>query len=159
MKFIGDGVDALVECAFYARDVVFTSDELLAAIAHYESIHSVRLTVFTKIYAGVPDVISELKTKADYVDIVVGPRKGRSPKPSPLPLIETLGHLGVTAANAVMRRRQHVDVKCARAADVQAIGVSFSYSSIFMRKLAPDATTESYAEFMPAYHSLTARAP
>lgn len=181
LKFIGDGVDALVERAFYARGVVFSSGELLGAIAHYESIYGVRLTVSTKVYAGVLDVISELKAKGtgigvctnktedkafdiikdlnltDYVDIVVGARKGRSPKPSPLPLIETIAHFGVTAANAVMVGDSEVDVKCARAADVPIIGVSFGYSSIPMQKLAPDATIESYAEFMPAYSSLKAR--
>jgi phosphoglycolate phosphatase len=181
LKFIGDGVDALVERAFHARGVVFSSEELLGAIAHYESIYSAQLTVSTKVYAGVLDVISELKKNGagigvctnktedkafevikglnltDYVDIVVGARRGRSPKPSPLPLMEAIGHFGVAAANAVMVGDSDVDVKCARAADVPIIGVSFGYSSIPMRKLAPDATIESYAEFMPAYSSLKAR--
>jgi phosphoglycolate phosphatase len=174
-KFIGDGVDALVERAFYARGVVFSTDELQTAIARYESIYGARLTVSTKVYAGVLDVISELKTQGvgigvctnktedkaidiitglhltDYVDIVVGARKGRPPKPSPLPLTEALKYFGVTPADAVMVGDSDVDVKCARAAEVAMIGVSFGYSNVPMRKLDPDVTIESYAEFMAAY--------
>ena len=182
LKFVGNGVDALVERAFHARGVVLSSEEMQDAVAHYESIYSGQLAVSTKVYAGVLDVISELKANGagigvctnktedkavdiikglnltDYVDIVVGARKGRSPKPSPLPLIEAIGHFGVTAANAVMVGDSEIDVKCARAADVPIIGVSFGYSNIPMRELAPDATIGSYAEFMPAYSSLKARA-
>jgi phosphoglycolate phosphatase len=181
LKFVGDGVDALVERAFHARGVVFSSEQLQGAVAHYESIYSSQLAVSTKPYPGVLGVISELKAKGagigvctnktedkavdiikglnltDYVDIVVGARKGRSPKPSPLPLIEAIGHFGVNVANAVMVGDSEVDVKCARAADVPMIGVTFGYSNIPMRKLAPDAVIESYAEFMPAYRSLKSR--
>jgi phosphoglycolate phosphatase len=182
LKFIGDGVEALVERAFHARSVVLSSDELPRAIASYESIYGFRLTASTTVYAGVVDVISELKAKGigigvctnktedkaldiikglrltEYVDTLVGARKGRSPKPSPLPLIEAIGHFGITPGNVVMVGDSDVDVRCARAADVPIIGVSFGYSSIPMRELGPDATIESYAEFMPAYISLKGRA-
>jgi phosphoglycolate phosphatase len=181
LKLVGNGVGVIVERAFHARGVVLSPEQLQGAVAHYESIYSSQLAVSTKVYPGVLDVILELKAKGagigvctnktedkavdiikglnltDYVDVVIGARKGRSPKPSPLPLIEAIGHFGVNAANAVMVGDSEIDVKCARAADVPIIGVTFGYSNIPMRKLAPDATIESYAEFMPAYHSLKGR--
>lgn len=181
LKFIGDGADALVERALYARGVVFSSDELVTMIASYELIYGARLAVSTRVYEGAVDIISELRTRgvgigictnktedkaisvvealnlSKYVDVVIGARKGQPPKPSPIPLLKALQHFGVGAINTVMVGDSNVDVECARAVGVAIIGVSFGYSRIPMRKLAPDVTIGSYAEFLAAYASLKAR--
>jgi phosphoglycolate phosphatase len=181
LTFIGDGADALVERAFYARGVVFNSDELVRMIASYELAYGARLASSTKVYEGVVDIIAELRTKgvgigictnktedkaisvvealdiSKYVDVIVGARRGQPPKPSPIPLLRALQHFGLGAIDTVMVGDSNVDVECARAAGVTIIGVSFGYSRVPMRKLAPHATIASYAEFMAAYASLKAR--
>lgn len=180
LKFIGDGVDALVERAFCARGVTFSSNELAKMIASYELIYGARLAISTKVYEGVVDIISELRTRgvgigictnktedkaisvvealnlSKYVDVVIGARRGQPPKPSPIPLLKALQHFGLGAVDTVMVGDSSVDVECARAAGVAIIGVSFGYSRVPMRKLAPDVTIENYAEFLAAYACLKA---
>lgn len=177
-KFIGDGIDALVERAFSARGIVFSSEELLAAVEAYESIYGARLTDSTRAYAGVElrahgvgigICTNKLEDKAvgvieglglcKYIDAIVGARRGRPAKPSPIPLFDTLEYLGVDAADTVMVGDSVVDVQCARAAGVAIIGVSFGYSQTPMRKLGPDVTIDSYDEFRAACASLRARVP
>jgi phosphoglycolate phosphatase len=182
-KFIGDGMDALVERAFHARGVTFSTLELRSAVEAYEIIYGARLTETTKAYAGVIAVIDELKTRGvgigictnkvedqavgiveglgigTYFDAIVGARKGRPPKPSPVPLFDTLGCLGIDAAHAIMVGDSIADVKCARAAGVAFVGVSFGYSAIPMRDLAPDATIDTYGEFEAACLLLHSQAP
>lgn len=181
LKFIGDGADALVERAFCARGITFSSNKLAKMIASYELIYGARLAISTKVYEGALDIISELRTKgvgigictnktedkaisvvealniSGYVDVVVGARRGQPSKPSPIPLLKALQYFGLGAVDTVMVGDSSVDVECARAAGVAIIGVSFGYSRIPMRKLAPDVTIENYTEFMAAYASLKAR--
>lgn len=181
--FIGDGIDALVERAFNARGVVFSSEELRAAVESYELIYGTRLTDTTRAYAGVVSAISELRehgvgigictNKAEdkavgvveglglrkYVDVIVGARRGRPSKPSPIPLFDTLEYLGVAAADSIMVGDSVVDVQCARAAGVAVIGVSFGYSQTSMRELGPDVIIDDYTEFGAACASLKAGVP
>ena len=182
-KFIGDGLDALVERAFYARGIVFSAEELRATVETYEAIYGARLTETTRAYAGVISVFSGLKAcgaaigictnKVEdkavgvveglgldrYVDVIVGARSGRPAKPSPIPLFDTLEYLGVAAEDAIMVGDSIVDVQCARAATVAVIGVSFGYSKTPMRELCPDVTIDDYAEFGAACASLSLELP
>lgn len=182
-KFIGDGVDALVERALVARGAIFDSGGLRNAVSLYETIYGARMTISTETYAGVVGVIAELKTRGvgigvctnktedkavgiveglklgQHVDVVVGARKGLPPKPSPAPLLDTLQRLGVAVADTIMVGDSIADVQCARAAGVAMIGVTFGYSHIPMCELGADVTIDSYAEFMGAYEALRARVP
>jgi phosphoglycolate phosphatase len=181
-KFIGGGIDALVERAFYARGIVLRSEELRSAVESYEDIYGARLTESTRIYDGVVRIISELRARGvgigictnkledkavgvieglglrKYFDVVVGARRGCPAKPSPDPLFDTLERLGVDTADTIMVGDSVVDVQCARAAGVAIIGVSFGYSQTPMRELGPDATIDGYDEFGAACASLRARA-
>ena len=74
-------------------------------------------------------------------------------------LLDTLESMKVDAADAIMVGDSIADVKCARAAGVPVIGVSFGYSKVPMRDLGPDATIDAYDEFNAACLSLNARAP
>ncbi len=182
-SFIGDGLDALVERAFYARGVVLNSKELRASSESYELIYGARLTERTRVYAGAVAAISELRSHKvrigictnkvedhaigvveglglrKYVDAIVGARRGRPAKPSPIPLFNTLEDLGVAAADTIMVGDSVVDVQCARAAGVAVIGVSFGYSQTPMRELYPDVTIDDYAGFEAACASLNAKVP
>jgi phosphoglycolate phosphatase len=182
-KFIGDGIDALVERAFCARGVVFRSEELRATVESYDSIYGARLTETTRAYTGVVAAISELRAHGvgigictnkvedkavgvveglglgKYVDVIVGARSGRPPKPSPIPLLDTLEYLGVAAEDTIMVGDSVADVQCARAAGVAVIGVSFGYSHTPMRKLCPDVTIDDYAQFRAACALLKAGMP
>lgn len=183
LKFVGDGIDALVERAFSARGVVVGRDELRDAIAQYERLYGAQMTVSTELYAGAMEVISELRRMGikigvctnksedkavgilegvklkDHIDVIVGARKGRRGKPSAAPLLEALRHLDVGPADAIMVGDSAVDLQCARAAGTAMMGVTFGYSQIPMRELNADITIDHYSEFMTAYHVLAGRVP
>ncbi|MBI3699730.1 MAG: HAD-IA family hydrolase [Afipia sp.] len=182
-EFVGDGMDALVERAFSARGVVFSPKERETAIRSYELTYGARLTDTTRPYAGVVAVISELRergvsigvctNKAEdqavsiveglglrgYVDAIVGARRGRPAKPSPIPLLHTLEYLRVNAADAIMVGDSAVDVQCAKAAGVAVIGVSFGYSRVPMRVIGPNVTIDDFGEFKAACASLRVEGP
>lgn len=183
LDFVGGGIAALVERAFKARNIALSADELPVLVALFHSIYSARLIDLTKTYAGALDVIVALKARGvriglctnktedlargiveglglgKYFDAIVGGGPGRPLKPSPIPLFDTLAHLGVAAPDAVMVGDSGADVKCARAAGVAIIGVSFGYSRIPMKQLGADVTIDSYAEFDVACDSLRTRLP
>lgn len=181
LEFVGDGIATLVERAFRAKGSLFVSDELPALVARYQSIYGARLTDSTKMYAGALQVISDLKARGirigictnkseylaigiieglglrKYFDVIVGGRSGRPSKPSPIPLFDTLAHLGVATADTIMVGDSAIDVQCAKATGVMIIGVSFGYSRTPMCELGADITIDSYAEFEVACNSLRAR--
>lgn len=183
LTFIGDGMDALVERAFQERGISFNSVELRSAVEAYETIYGARLTETTKVYAGVIPLIDELKTRGIRIAVctnkvedqavriveglgletrfnaIVGERSGRPHKPSPIPLLHTLESLGVEAVDTVMVGDSIADVKCAQAAGVAIIGVSFGYSKTPMRDLGADATIDVYDEFEAACLLLQPRVP
>jgi phosphoglycolate phosphatase len=180
-EFVGNGIEALVERAFRARNVILDSGELKETVRSYEMIYGARLTETTTIYDGVVDVISELRAHGvgigvctnkmekmaqrvveglglgQHVDVVIGARDGRPQKPSPVPLRAALDLLGAAAEDSVMVGDSTADVQCARAAGTAMIGVSFGYSRIPMRELGADVTIDSYAEFSMACASLGRR--
>ena len=141
-------------------------------------IYGARLAETTRAYSGAIDVISALRASGvgigictnkvegkafdvvdglglrKYFDVIVGARSGQPSRPSPVPLLNTLEHLGVSAADAIMVGDSVADVRCARAAGTAIIGVSFGYSTIPMRELDPDFTIDDYSEFKLACASL-----
>lgn len=182
-KFVGDGIDALVERAFFARGVLLSSEELQAMVESYELAYGARLTETTTAYPGVVAAISKLRSDGvgigictnkvedkavdvverlglrKYVDVIVGARRGRPPKPSSIPLLNALEYLGVAAEDAIMVGDSIVDVQCARAAGVAVIGVSFGYSNTPMSELCPDVTIDDYAHLRAACASLKVGVP
>ena len=180
--FVGDGSKALVQRAFQTRGVMLGADELQVAVATYDEIYGTHLVDRTYVYAGAMDVMAALKSRGirmaictnkfqdkaervaahfgldKYAEVVVGGIPGRPGKPSPIMLLETLEALEMPREDAVLVGDSTFDVQCARAAGVAVIGVTFGYSQTPMRKLAPDAVIDSYAEFAKACDSLRTKA-
>lgn len=67
-------------------------------------------------------------------------------KPDPGHLTGTIARAGGEIARAVMVGDSGVDVATARAAGVPVVGVTFGYTNIPVRDLAPDAVISSYGE-------------
>jgi phosphoglycolate phosphatase len=86
--------------------------------------------------------------------VIVGGKPDRALKPSPAPLLDALSQLGVKADDAIMVGDSSADVKCAKAANVRSICVSFGFSSIPVRELGADAVIDSYAGFDDACQTL-----
>jgi phosphoglycolate phosphatase len=172
--FIGNGIAALVQQAFLARGVRLEADELSAYVARFKIIYEARATDLTYPFAGVPELISDLRMRGvaigictnkeqdlaqkvvdgvglrDQFDAVVGGLPGRPAKPSPIPLLETIVSLGASAAEAIMVGDSAIDMLCARNANIPFIGVTFGYCRPPMSELSADITIGSFEEFEAA---------
>lgn len=79
-------------------------------------------------------------------------------KPHPLPILTTLHRLNCPAANAVMIGDAYPDMMSAKAANVEAIAITFGYSKIEeLRKHNPAAFLHSYKDLPNVIAGLNAR--
>jgi phosphoglycolate phosphatase len=178
--FVGGGIALLVERALRARRIDPSPEELAAAVDRYKAIYAGRLTEATRLYDGALEVLMVLqargvrtavctnKTEAlahgiieglgfgDRLDVIIGGQPGRPLKPSPAPLLDALAQLGVAADDAIMVGDSSADVKCAKAAGVAVVCVSFGFSSVPVRELGADAVIDSYEAFDDACRGLRA---
>ncbi|WEF51060.1 HAD-IA family hydrolase [[Pseudomonas] carboxydohydrogena] len=171
IRFIGDGITALVQRAFMARDVVLGADELPVRVAQFKKLYESRATDLTRPYSGVPELISNLRKRgiavgictnkeeglaqkivdalglSSQLDVVVGARPNRPAKPSPVSLLETVASLGASREEAIMVGDSAIDMRCAQYAGIPFIGVTFGYSNPPMSELSADVAIESYQDF------------
>ncbi len=178
IDFIGNGISALIERAFWARGCRPDADELSALVSTLRTIYGGRLTKLTRTYAGVIELVSDLSSRGivlgvctnkeenlaqgiidglglrDRFGVVVGGMPARPRKPSPLPLLETISSLGASPQDAIMVGDGAADVYCARNAGVAFVGVTFGYSRTPITRLGARITIDSYSEFGAACESL-----
>lgn len=181
--FIGNGITALVQRGFMARGMWLEADGLSEYVARFRTIYERRSTELTRTFAGVPELISSLRTRGIatgictnkeeglargivdklglqcHFDAVIGGLPGRPAKPSPIPLLETIANLGVSPAEAIMVGDSATDILCARNARIPFIGVTFGYCCPPMSELCADITIAGYQEFEAACGFLRDRRP
>jgi phosphoglycolate phosphatase len=78
-------------------------------------------------------------------------------KPHPGHLLGAVRLAGGDAARAVMIGDSEVDVRAAKAARIPVIAVSFGYTEIPVRELAPDRVIDHYDALLPAIRDLHTR--
>lgn len=174
VDLIGDGIAALLIKAFSARGRPPDGEALELLVASFRSIYGKNLVSSTTPYAGVVDLLRSLSDKGialgvctnkeenfacNIVDrlglggrfaVVVGGTPGRPPKPSPLPLLETIARLGGNARDAIMVGDSVVDIGCAKNAGVAFLGVTFGYSRTPLTSLGAGIAIDSYVDFPAA---------
>lgn len=180
IRFIGNGMTALVERAFETRGKHLLPGELSAHVAVFRSLYSGRLVNSTRAYAGAAAAITRLREQGvstaictnkeeslacsmvsalglrDQFAAIVGGSPNRSPKPSPEPLIEAIARLGACRDDVLMVGDSEADVRCARAAGVKVICVSFGYSRVPVHELGADGIIDSYDELETSCRRLRA---
>ncbi len=146
-SFVGNGVRRLIELAVEGGETNPQFEEVFATFrAHYME-HSLDNT---GPYAGVMDVLAELKGRGkriavvsnkfyaatqelckhffgDYVEVAIGEREDIRRKPAPDTVYEALRQLGVTAEGAVYIGDSDVDLATARAAGLPCISVLWGF--------------------------------
>lgn len=84
-----------------------------------------------------------------FFDVIAGQDTYAWKKPDPRHLTEALAAVGCSTAGTLYVGDSVTDVNTARAAGVPIIGVTFGYSDVPMRELAPDYLIESFFD-LPA---------
>ena len=168
--FVGGGIASLVEQAFKARGSLSGRD-LSRLVARYSELYGGALTAQTREYAGVSHLLRRLRSSGiqlglctnkeqslaerivsdlaldGFFNVIVGGVADRIQKPSPIPLLHTISLLGVTPDQAVMVGDSIADIRCAEAAGVAFLGVSFGYSRPPLRDLGAKVVIDCFSEF------------
>ncbi len=146
-SYVGNGVRRLIELAVEGGETNPQFEDVFATFrAHYMN-HSLDNT---GPYAGVMDVLAELKDRGkriavvsnkfyaatqelcrhffgDYVEVAIGEREDIRRKPAPDTVYEALRQLGVTPEGAVYIGDSDVDLATARAAGLPCISVLWGF--------------------------------
>jgi phosphoglycolate phosphatase len=168
--FIGGGIWSLVERAFGASGGLSGRD-LSRLVARYSELYSGSLTAQTREYIGVSRLLRQLRASGirlglctnkeqslaeaiasdlsldGFFDVIVGGYPGRPQKPSPFPLLHAISLLGVAPDQTVMVGDSIGDIRCADAAGVAFLGVSFGYSRPSLRSLGAKVVIDCFSEF------------
>ena len=160
-RMVGDGAAALVARAFAAAGVPQPPDALDRFLAIYDG----RLLTYTRPYAGIPDVLSELGTRASLavltnkplaatrrildgldlarhfpVDAVVGGDGPFPRKPDPAGLQHLTARVGASAAGTVLVGDSAIDWRTARnaATNICLARYGFGFDGVPAVELGPE---------------------
>lgn len=175
---VGEGARVLVQRAWRAAGRDPGSDELDRLHRRFVSLYEANPCRFTTVFPGVADALDRLNDAgvrlalctnkpqrptellldavglARKLRVVVGGDHLPVRKPDPAMLHTVLERLGVRPAQAVMVGDSPIDLETARAARVPVVLVSFGYTAIPARELAPDAVIDHFDELEDALRSL-----
>lgn len=174
---VGGGISSLVERAFGARGGLSGRD-LSCLVALYSELYGLALTAQTREYAGVSRLLHRLHIAGiplglctnkeqqlaerivsdlalgEFFTVIVGGYPDRPQKPSPLPLLHAISLLGVRPDQAIMVGDSIADIRCAEAAGVTFLGVSFGYSHLPLRDLGAKVVIDCFSKFDAACQAL-----
>lgn len=144
---------------YYLAHIADRSRPFPGALAAVKALKAsgARLGICTNKRSHLSNALIEALQLTPLFDAVVGRDAAVKSKPSPEHLWETISLAGGDARRAIMVGDTLVDVATARAAKVPVIGVTFGYSDVPMRELAPDVVISDYAELLPAIGTLAKR--
>lgn len=149
-SFVGNGAKMLVQRAF---GNTLSDDELVERYQEFKAIYNeikldnayaydgikeqldilknsgVKLCVVTnKPDEAAKDMVEHIFSK-DYFDVVIGAQEGVPTKPDPTSTKMALNAVGCSAKDAIYFGDSDVDIKTAKNAGVEAVGVSWGYRS------------------------------
>lgn len=171
--FIGRGARWMIERGFHAADAPLAAERVQPLfdrfIARYEAhiadesrpfpgcvealetlkAQGAKLCVCTNKLTGLSTRLLDALDMTRLFDAVIGADATAAVKPDPLHLRTAIAALGGSAERAVMVGDAATDAGAARAANVPLILVSFGYTEIPARDLAPDILIDHFDE-LPA---------
>jgi len=173
-SMIGNGIQKLVERAFYAQKISLTQQALAERSAEMMSIYSNNLTNKTCPMPGAEALIAHLHGRGvriaivtnkpaqlsqkivdhfcwqDYVSAVVGGDTLPNKKPAPDMLIYACEQMSVNVSRSIMVGDSPADIDAAIAASMVSVAICGGYTNIPTEQLGADATLES----LDALHSV-----
>ncbi len=145
--------------AYYTANIAATSHAFpgLEPALDRLTAQGARLTVCTNKRAAMSEqLLGELRLRQRFAALA-----GRDTfpvcKPHPDHLTGAIRLAGGDPARAIMVGDSAVDISTAKAAGIPIIAVTFGYTDVHVRDLAPDAVIEHYDELIPAIEGILAR--
>jgi phosphoglycolate phosphatase len=167
--FVGDGVDVLARRAA-PPDLAGDGPRRAALVARYQAIYAGRLTLSTRPYPGVPELVASLRSRALPLAVlsnkpdpatraivealfpaesfvaVRGQRPGVPRKPDPAAALELAAELGLAPAEIAFVGDTSVDIRTARAAGMRAVGVAWGFRPEELREAGADLVVDAPAD-------------
>lgn len=177
-SMVGNGVRALVQRAFAARDMMLEGNVLSAMHDRMMGIYAMHLTGRTTLIPGAKELVEayaragvkiavvtnkpEAFSRAilahfglsESVQVIVGGDTGPARKPAPDMLIHALTELGVGTHRALMVGDSPADIEAARAARMPSIAVRGGYTTIPVEQLGADIVVDRLDEVPRAIEAL-----
>jgi len=172
--FIGHGSRAMIDAGLRLRNVVLSTTDVDRLHDSFFAYYAENIAVHSRPFAGVVDVLETLVESGARLAVCTNKLENLSKsllrqlglatcfaaiagrdtfegfKPAPGHLTGTIAMAGGRADRAVMVGDSEVDFATAAAAGIPSIGVTFGYTPVPVRELAPGAVIDHYREFMPA---------
>jgi len=178
---IGHGARAMIEAGLRLHGVARTPDEVDELLHLFVPFYADNIAVRSRPFDGIPALLESLSrlgarlavctnklealsksllrqlALADRFAAIAGRDTFDVFKPAPGHLVRTIDMAGGRTESAVMVGDSEVDIATAAAAGIPSIGVTFGYTTVPVRDLAPTAAIDHYREFMPALAKVLVR--
>ncbi len=145
--------------AYYTANIAATSHAFPGLETSLDSLSAqgARLAVCTNKQAALSDqLLGDLRLRSRFAALA-----GRDTfpvcKPHPDHLIGAIRMAGGDPKRAIMVGDSRTDIDTAKAAGIPVIAVTFGYTDVHVRELAPDAIIEHYDELIPTIERLIGR--
>jgi phosphoglycolate phosphatase len=145
--------------AYYTANIAATSHAYPGLEDALTTLHmrGARLAVCTNKQASLSDqLLHDLRLRPRFAALA-----GRDTfpvcKPHPDHLIGAIRMAGGDPRRAIMVGDSKTDIDTAKAAGIPVVAVTFGYTDVHVRELAPDAVIEHYDELIPAIERIMAR--
>ena len=179
---LGAGARALIQRGFSAEGVALEPARLERLFEDFLVYYGAHLTDHSHLFPGVGAALDQLeaagfrlavctnKVERHAVDLlaalglaprfaaIVGKDTFPYSKPDPRHITATIEAAGGDPARSVMVGDSRADVDAARAAGVPVVGVTFGYTAVPMRELAPDRLIAHFDDLPAAVAALVPRA-
>jgi len=144
---------------YYTANIAATSHAFPGLEASLDRLaaQGAKLAVCTNKQAALSEqLLGDLRLRARFASLA-----GRDTfpvcKPHPDHLIGAIRMAGGDPKRAIMVGDSKTDIDTAKAAGIPVVAVTFGYTDVHVRELAPDAIIEHYDELIPAIERLIAR--
>ncbi|GLS43453.1 phosphoglycolate phosphatase [Methylobacterium brachythecii] len=175
---LGAGARALITRGFSATGQVLEPDRLERLFQDFLDYYGAHLTDHSRLYPGVVAALDDLEAKGFRLAVCTNKVEGHAvdllkalglaprfaaivgkdtfawSKPDPRHITLTVERAGGDPSRAVMVGDSRADVDAAKAAGIPVVGVSFGYTAVPMRDLAPDTLIDHFDELPAAIAAL-----
>lgn len=179
---LGAGARALIQRGFSAEGVALEPARLERLFADFLAYYGDHLTDHSHLFPGVGAALDRLEAEGFRLAVctnkverhardllaalglaprfaaIVGKDTFPFSKPDPRHITATIEAAGGDPARSVMVGDSRADVDAARAAGVPVVGVTFGYTAVPMRELAPDRLIAHFDDLPAAVAALVPRA-
>ena len=171
VKFIGDGIEKLVQRSFEKLPGTIDDQFIIGAVTKFRQFYTAHLTDTTLPYPGVSETLAKLQNYslavisnkpyrfcltilerlnlADYFKFILGGDSLPTRKPDPGPILHIMKQLNLKASEIMVVGDSENDILAARAAGAPVVAVTYGFRDAeTLRQNQPNYTIGNFDELM-----------